>query len=85
MLVHLLRWCGRRRGRFTHFAFTVNFTHCVKTKPDSGFTVKSRTLRWSVEITLCATSLFVASGVFVRTRSRTASRQLEASSGPCWL
>ena len=32
-------------GHFTHFAFTVNFTHCVKTKPDSGFTVKSRTLR----------------------------------------
>ena len=31
-------------GHFTHFAFTVNFTHCVKTKPDSGFTVKSRTL-----------------------------------------
>ena len=31
-------------GHFTHFAFTVNFTHYVKTKPDSGFTVKSRTL-----------------------------------------
>ena len=31
-------------GHFTHFAFTVNFTHCVKTKPDSGFTLKSRTL-----------------------------------------
>ena len=31
-------------GHFTHFAFTMNFTHCVKTKPDSGFTVKSRTL-----------------------------------------
>ena len=30
-------------GHFTHFAFTVNFTHCVKTKPDSGFTVKSIT------------------------------------------
>ena len=25
-------------GHFTHFAFTVNFTHYVKTKPDSGFT-----------------------------------------------
>ena len=23
-------------GHFTHFAFTVNFTHYVKTKPDSG-------------------------------------------------
>ena len=32
-------------GHFTHFAFTaVNFTHYVKTKPDSGFTVKSQTL-----------------------------------------
>ena len=31
-------------GYFTHFGFTVNFTHYVKTKPDSGFTVKSRTL-----------------------------------------
>jgi len=31
-------------GHFTHFAFTVNFTHYVKTKPDSVFTVKSRTL-----------------------------------------
>ena len=31
-------------GHFTHFAFTVIFTHYVKTKPDSGFTVKSRTL-----------------------------------------
>ena len=31
-------------GHFTHFAFTVNFTHYVKTKPASGFTVKSRTL-----------------------------------------
>ena len=27
-------------GHFTHFAFTVNFTPYVKTKPDSGFTVK---------------------------------------------
>ena len=31
-------------GHFTHFAFTVNFTHYVKTKPDSVFTLKSRTL-----------------------------------------
>ena len=38
------RLCGQRIGHFTHFAFTVNFTHYVKTKPDSGFTVKSRTL-----------------------------------------
>ena len=39
-------------GHFTHFAFTVNFTHYVKTKPDSGFTVKSRTL--APELPLCA-------------------------------
>ena len=38
------RLCGQRIGHFTHFAFTVNFTDYVKTKPDSGFTVKSRTL-----------------------------------------
>ena len=39
--------CGISVGYFTHFAFTVNFTHYVKTKPDSGFTVKSRTLTFA--------------------------------------